>query len=154
MLADGANSLLADQAVGAKRPSPSSMAVGIKQTFALPAATITDRCLASSDDEGCAWLMAGDASKGLFGGGFCYTNRDSVSLGVVAGIEATAHGDQPVYRMLEDLKAKPAIAAMIEGGELVEHSGHMVPEGGLHSMPRLYGDGVLLAGDCAMMCIN
>jgi len=56
--------------------------------------------------------------------------------------------------MLEDLKAHPSIAPLIAGGELMEHSGHMVPEGGINIMPALVGDGVLVAGDAAMMCIN
>ena len=30
----------------------------------------------------------------------------------------------------------------------------MVPEGGINIMPPLIGDGVMLAGDSAMMCIN
>lgn len=155
ILCDGVNSLLAEQAVGAKRPSPSSVAVGVKEVIELPASTITDRVLAGSDDEGAAWLFAGDATKGCFGGGFMYTNRESISLGVVAGIEALAeHGAAPVYQMLEDLKAHPAVAPLIRGGKVVEHSGHMVPEGGYEAMPQLVGDGVVLAGDNAMMCLN
>lgn len=154
LLCDGVNSLLAEQAVGYKRPPASQMAVGIKQTIALPASVITDRVCAASDDEGMAWMIAGDATKGRFGGGFCYTNKDSISLGVVAGIESCAEGDVPVYRMMEELKAHPAVAPLIRGGEVVEHSGHMVPEGGINIMPRLYADGVILAGDSAMMCIN
>ena len=102
-----------------------------------------------------ASAIAGDSTKGTFGGGFMYTNRESISLGVVAGIEATAtHGRAPVYQMLEDLKSHDAVAPLIQGGKVVEHSGHMVPEGGINIMPPLVGDGVLLAGESAMMCIN
>lgn len=155
LLCDGVNSLLTDQAVGAKRPPAAALAVGVKQTIELPANVITDRVLAGSDDEGAAWLFAGDATKGTFGGGFMYTNKESVSLGVVAGIEATAlHGKAPVYQMLEDLKNHPTVAPLIKGGKVIEHSGHMVPEGGINIMPEVVGDGVLLAGDSAMMCIN
>ncbi|NGM16766.1 FAD-dependent oxidoreductase [Eggerthellaceae bacterium zg-893] len=154
ILCDGVNSLLTEQAVGYQRPPASAIAVGIKQTFALPAKTISDRCLVSSDGEGMAMLIAGDATKGNFGGGFMYTNRESVSLGIVAGIEAVSKSEYPIYQMMEELKSHPGIAALIEGGELVEHSGHMVPEGGLHIMPKLVGDGVLVAGESAMMCIN
>lgn len=111
--------------------------------------------LSGSDEEGAAWLFAGDATKGTFGGGFAYTNKSSISIGLVAGIEATMnHGRAPVYQMLEDFKQHPAIAPLIAGGKVVEHSGHMVPEGGLSIMPPLVGDGVLLAGESAMMCIN
>lgn len=155
ILCDGVNSLLTAQAVGASRPPADAVAVGIKQVIELPAEVITDRILAQSDSDGAAWLFAGDATKGTFGGGFMYTNRSSISLGVVAGIEATAvHGKAPVYQMLEDLKAHPAVAPLIKGGKVVEHSGHMVPEGGINIMPKLVGDGVMLAGESAMMCVN
>ncbi|MDO4590648.1 MAG: FAD-dependent oxidoreductase [Slackia sp.] len=155
LLCDGVNSLLTEQAVGYKRPPASAIAVGIKQTIELPASVITDRVLAGNDDEGAAWLFSGYSTHGTFGGGFMYTNKESISLGVVAGIEATMnHGKVPVYQMLEDLKAHPAVAPLIKGGKVVEHSGHMVPEGGINIMPELIGDGVLLAGESAMMCVN
>lgn len=155
ILCDGVNSLLSQQAVGAKRPPASGIAVGVKQTIELPANVITDRVLANSDSDGAAWLFSGYSTKGTFGGGFMYTNKESISLGVVAGIEATMdHGKAPVYQMLEDLKAHEAVAPLIKGGKVVEHSGHMVPEGGINIMPELVGDGVILAGDSAMMCIN
>ena len=155
ILADGANSLLAREAVGYVKPPANQMAVSAKEVFELPASVITDRVLAASDDEGAAWLFAGDATHGTFGGGFMYTNKESISLGVVAGIDALANGDGvPVYQMLEDLKAHPAVAPLIKGAKCVEHSGHMVPEGGLNIMPPLVADGVMLAGDAAMMCIN
>lgn len=154
LLCDGANSLLTEKAVGFKRPDPSSMAVGIKQTIALSASTITDRSLAGSDTEGTAWLFAGDATKGHIGGGFAYTNKESISLGIVATISDLTTADTPIYEMLEDMKNHPSVAPLIKGGNVVEHSGHMVPEGGLKMMPELTGDGVLLAGESAMMCIN
>ena len=155
ILADGANSLLAREAVGYEKPPASMMAVSAKEVFELPASTITDRVLTGSDDEGAAWLFAGDATHGTFGGGFMYTNKDSISLGIVAGIEACAKGDSvPVYQMLEDLKHHPAVAPLIKDAKVVEHSGHMVPEGGINIMPQLVADGVMLAGDSAMMCIN
>lgn len=154
VLCDGVNSLLTAQAVGAERPPANAVAVGVKQVVEVPERVITDRVLAGSDDEGAAWLFSGYSTHGSFGGGFVYTNRASVSIGVVAGIEATMRGSTPVCQMLEDLKRHPAVAPLIRGGKVVEHSGHMVPEGGLSIMPKLVGDGVLLAGESAMMCVN
>lgn len=155
ILCDGVNSLLTGEAVGAERPPADMVAVGIKEVFELPASVITDRCQAGSDDEGTAWLFVGDPTKGSFGGGFLYANRESISLGLVAGIGATASGGkEPIYQMLEDFKHHPAVAPLIRDGRLVEHSGHMVPEGGINIMPKLVGDGVILAGESAMMCIN
>ncbi len=87
VLCDGANSLLAEQAVGAARPSAAQMAVGIKQVYELPEEI--EKRFQCNPGEGTAWLFAGDATHGTFGGGIIYTNKDSISLGIVAGIEAT-----------------------------------------------------------------
>jgi len=155
LLCDGVNSLLTADAVGFERPAPHTMAVGIKQVIQLPASVITDRILAASDKDGAAWLFAGDATHGHIGGGFMYTNCDSISLGLVATIsDLMSNAETPIYQMLEDFKRHPAVAPLIKGGEVVEHSGHMVPEGGLNMMPELVGEGVLLAGESAMMCVN
>ncbi|MDR2715358.1 MAG: FAD-dependent oxidoreductase [Coriobacteriaceae bacterium] len=153
ILCDGANSLLTESAVGFKRPKGDTMAVGIKQVIELPASVIEDRVLAN-EGEGAAWLFVGDATKGHVGGGFAYTNKESVSLGIVATISDLATSDTPIYQMLEDMKAHPAIAPLIRSGRVVEHSGHMVPEGGRDMMPPLVADGVILAGESAMMCVN
>ena len=56
--------------------------------------------------------------------------------------------------MLEEFKKSKQIAPLIEGGELVEYSAHLVPEGGAAMMPKLYGHGVMIAGDAAGMAIN
>lgn len=155
ILCDGVNSLLAQEAVVYSKPPASQIAVGVKEVFELDEQTIDDRLLCNPG-EGAAWLFAGDATHGVFGGGFMYTNRTSISLGVVAGIEACAStaNATPVYQMLEDLKKHSAVAPLIKGAKVVEHSGHMVPEGGINIMPPLIGDGVMLAGDSAMMCVN
>ncbi|MBR3181396.1 MAG: FAD-dependent oxidoreductase [Eggerthellaceae bacterium] len=155
VICDGANSLLASKAVGARMPLPVHMAVGVKQVYELPADVITNRAMAQSNSDGSAWLFVGDCTKGHFGGGFAYTNAESISIGIVAGLEALANGGEAtVCQMLEDFKAHPCVAPLIAGGKLVEHSGHMVPEGGFDAMPELVGDGALIAGDAAMMCLN
>lgn len=153
ILADGVNSLLTEPAVGYKRPAASTIAVGIKEVIELPASVIADRLL-TAEDEGAAWLFVGDCTHGHIGGGFMYANKESISLGMVVTISDLATADTPIYQMLDDFKNHPAIAPLIRGGKVVEHSGHMVPEAGINMMPELTGDGVLLAGESAMMCVN
>jgi electron transfer flavoprotein-quinone oxidoreductase len=51
--------------------------------------------------------------------------------------------------MLDRFKRHPAIAPLIEGGETIEYSGHLIPEGGWKRLPRLYADGVVVVGDAA-----
>ena len=153
ILCEGTNSMLAERCLGNPRPKPNQMAVGIKETFELPASVIEDRFL-TPEGEGAAMLFVGDCTKGHVGGGFLYANKESISLGLVATISTTAAQDTPVYQMMEDFKNHPAIAPIIKGAKMVEHSGHMVPEGGYNMIPRYIFDGCLLAGETAGFCMN
>lgn len=153
ILADGVNSLLTPKAVGAPTPKPSEMAVGVKELIALPPNVIEDRLLCAPG-EGAAWLFAGDSTKGHIGGGFMYANRDSISLGLVATLSDLVTADTTIYQMMEDFKKHPDVSALIKGGKLLEYSGHMVSEGGYHMIPKLVGDGCLVAGDAGMLCMN
>ena len=154
ILADGCNSLLTSKAGLSKyAPSPHQIAVGAKETIELPAEVIESRFLCNPG-EGASWLFAGDVSNGIIGGGFVYANQDSVSVGIVATLSELLKQDIPVYQMLENFKNRPEIAPLIRDGKLVEYSGHLVPEGGVKMMPEIVGDGVLVAGDAAMLCMN
>ncbi len=153
LLCDGVNSLLVPQAVGSAPLKPNQVAVGIKEVIALPEKVISDRSLCA-DGDGMAWLFVGDATHGRVGGGFLYTNRESISIGLVATISDLSDSDVPIYQMLDDFKRHPAVAPIIAGGTVVEHSGHMVAEAGYDAMPPLVADGVLLAGESALMCVN
>ena len=52
---------------------------------------------------------------------------------------------------LELLKQHPLIKKLISGGKTLEYSSHLIPEGGYKSMPPLFADGFLVAGDAAQM---
>ena len=155
ILAEGANPLLSEKCLGNPRPKANEMAVGIKQVFELPAGQIEDRFLCP-EGEGAAMLFVGDCTHGNVGGGFLYTNKDSISLGLVATVSTAADGSNPypVYQMLEDFKNHPAVAPVIRGAKMVEHSGHMVPEGGYDMVPKYVFDGCVVAGETAGLCMN
>lgn len=153
VLADGVNSLLGRSIGLVQKSNPHHYAVGVKELISLPAQTIQDR-FGVTGDEGAAWLFAGSPSDGLMGGGFLYTNRESISLGLVCGLGGIEKAQKSVPQMLEDFKQHPAVRPLIEGGTLLEYSAHLVPEGGIEMLPKLAGDGVLVVGDAAGMCLN
>ncbi|WP_139653663.1 FAD-dependent oxidoreductase [Raoultibacter phocaeensis] len=153
ILADGVNSLLSEKAKLAKRPSAHQLAVSAKEVIELPEETISDR-FQTMPGEGAAWLFAGAATHGHVGGGFLYTNRTSISIGLVATLSDLCTSSTPVYQMLDDFKKHPMVAPVLRGGKTVEYSGHLIPEGGYDMIPELYRDGCLLTGDAAMLCIN
>lgn len=153
ILADGVNSLLAQKLGMKKELAPHEVAVGAKEVIELDEKTIRDRFNVSGD-EGLAWLFAGAASAGNIGGGFLYTNKDSVSLGIVTTLGDIDHSNKTVPEMVEDFKNHPVIQPLIAGGKLIEYSGHLVPEGGYQTIPTLYKDGVIVVGDAANLVIN
>lgn len=153
VLADGVNSILAEKLGLNTKVTPHNCAVGVKEIISLSKQKINDRfnCL---DDEGAAWLFAGYPSDGHMGGGFIYTNDDSISLGVVFGLHNIQNSQKSIPQMLEDFKNHKNIKPLLEGGEQVEYSAHVVPEGGINMMPEIVHDGVLVVGDAAGLCLN
>ena len=153
ILADGVNSLLG-QSIGMKKElEPHQVAVGAKEIIKLGEDVINQR-FGVRGNEGVAWLSAGDPTAGGFGGGLLYTNKDSVSVGIVATLSDIEHSGLSVNQLLERFKEHPSIAPYIEGGQTIEYSAHLVPEEGLHMVPELYRDGVIMVGDAAGFCIN
>ncbi len=153
VIADGVNSLLAQKIGMKKELEPHQVAVGAKEVIRLGEEVINQR-FGIGSKEGVAWLSCGDPTMGGFGGGLVYTNKDTVSVGIVATLSDIGHTDLSINQLLDRFKEHPSIAPYIEGGETIEYSGHLVPEEGIHMIPELYRDGVLVVGDAAGFCIN
>ncbi len=153
VIADGVNSLLAQKIGMKKELEPHQVAVGAKEVIRLGEEVINQR-FGIGSEEGVAWLSCGDPTMGGFGGGLVYTNKDTVSVGIVATLSDIGHTDLSINQLLDRFKEHPSIAPYIEGGETIEYSGHLVPEEGIHMIPELYRDGVLVVGDAAGFCIN
>jgi electron transfer flavoprotein-quinone oxidoreductase len=98
----------------------------------------------------------GECTKGMMGGGFLYTNKDSISLGMVVGMDdlRRRRDGTESWQLLDEFKELPQIRPLIAGGTVAEYSAHTVPEGGISQVPRLAGDGYLVAGDTAGLSLN
>ncbi len=155
VVADGVLSFIAEKAKMRGALNPHYNALGVKEIIELPAKTIEDR-FGVAAGEGAAQLFFGTITQRMIGGGFLYTNRESISLGMVVGIEAMMHHEPRVEapELMEMLKARPEVAPLIDGGSTVEYSAHVIPEGGIRALPKLVGDGILLAGDAAGLGLN
>jgi electron transfer flavoprotein-quinone oxidoreductase len=151
--ADGVNSILAQKAGLAKMFPAHQVATGVKQIIELPSDEIGRR-FQLEDNSGAAQLFVGDCCKGMRGGGFLYTNKNSISLGLVINSGDLQKNQIRVPDLIEDFRANPAIAPIVEGGQVAEYSAHLIPEAGLAMMPRIFGDGILVAGDAAGFVLN
>lgn len=148
---DGVNSFLAKEAGLYGEVDAANYTVGVKETIALPKEVIDER-FGVRDREGVDIEILGGTS-GVNGGGFVYTNLDSLAVGVVLKLPKLGAQKLRPEEIIANLKAHPAIAPLVEGGEVKEYSAHLIPEAGLSMMPKMTGDGLLIAGDAAAMCL-
>ena len=149
---DGVNSFLAKEAgLYPEAKHPGNFTLGVKEVLALPREEIESR-FAVRGDEGADFEIVG-GTHGIPGGAFLYTNRDTVAIGAVLALDALSTAKVRPEEVIASLKTHPSLAPLVEGGELKEYSAHLIPEGGFDMMPTLVGDGLLVAGDAAAMCL-
>ncbi len=151
--ADGVLSFMAEKAHLKGKSLPGNYAVGIKEVRTLPVEKINDRFNLDSS-RGAAHLFLGDVTKGMFGGGFLYTNKESISLGLVVGIEALMNRKVEAHTLMDAFTRRPEIRPLIEGSVLSEYSAHVIPEAGYHGIPKLSAKGMLVVGDAAGFALN
>jgi electron transfer flavoprotein-quinone oxidoreductase len=150
---DGVNSMMAQKAGLRSELKPQQVKQGVKEVIKLSRETIEQR-FGLKGDEGVAWSFLGACTRGLPGGGFLYTNKDSLSLGIVVQLNALAENHVSADELFEDFVKTPVVARLIDGGKLAEYSAHLIPVAGMGMMPRLYTDGMLVAGDAAAFVVG
>jgi electron transfer flavoprotein-quinone oxidoreductase len=155
LAADGALSFVAERAGLRKRLDPKYFALGIKELIELTPELVRER-FTLGEGQSTSHLFFGSLSHGMLGGGFLYTNRESISLGMVLGMGAMLEkGDVfQAHELMDAFKARPEIQPLIAGGRVVEYSAHAIPESSVTAMPKLVCDGLLVAGDAAGLGLN
>jgi electron transfer flavoprotein-quinone oxidoreductase len=148
---DGVNSFIAKEAGLYKNVDASNYTLGVKETLSLPKHVIDER-FGVRDNQGVDIEILGGTS-GVNGGGFIYTNLDTIALGVVLKLPKLSAQKKRPEEIIAELKRHPAIAPLIEGAEVIEYSAHVIPEAGLDMMPKMAADGLLVAGDAAALCL-
>ncbi len=150
LLADGINSPLAARAGFRVEPKPEEVALAVKEVIELPSEVIEQRFGVSNGD-GVTIEILGEITGGMDGIATVYTNRNSLSLAIGANLADFATSKLRPYELLEAFKQHPLVVPLISGGQPREYIAHWLPEGGYDTIPALYGDGYLIAGDSAMM---
>jgi electron transfer flavoprotein-quinone oxidoreductase len=153
IVAEGANAILTEKADLKKRTTADEMAVGVKEVIKLSRDTINER-FNLKGDEGTSVNYIGALTRGVIGGGFLYTNKESISVGLVCRISGLAEKNVKIFELMEEFKAHPQLQPLIAGGRVKEYAGHTIPEGGYKSMPGLYSGGLLVAGEAASLNFN
>lgn len=151
--ADGVNSFLSREA-GLRHKEPENhLALGVKAVVRLTEERVRER-FHLTGDEGAAYAVVGDCTMGIGGGGFMYTNRDSVSIGVVLRLDDLVARGVDSTDVFDHFLAHPFIAPYLEGGEISEYASHLVAEGGLAMVGEIATDGMVVVGDAAGLTLN
>lgn len=124
---------------------------GIKEVLDLPAAEI-ERRFGLAPGEGAAFeiLLRNPAWGGeefpLNAGAFLYTNRSSLSLGLVAPLENLKRNPVPHNVLMEWLKSHPALRPLLEGAKPASFGAKLIRGGGYRQIPRLVLPGLAVGG--------
>ena len=148
---DGVNSFIAKDAGLYASVDANNYTLGVKETLSLAKSVIDER-FGVRDNQGVDIEILG-GTCGVNGGGFIYTNLDTIALGVVLKLPKLSAQKKRPEEIIAELKRHPAIAPLIEGAEVIEYSAHVIPEAGLDMMPKMVADGLLVAGDAAALCL-
>lgn len=155
IIAEGVNNLLTRQVgLQSKYVGADYVATGVKEIIRFDREVLEHK-FQLNGLSGMSNEFIGEATMGVEGGGFLYTNRESISLGLVLGLADLRNKGKKPYDILNHFKQHPTIADIVKDGGVVEYSAHVVSTGDMRIMPKeLYADGVMLAGESANLLLN
>ncbi len=153
IVAEGINSFLAQEAQVRKKYPPKHLGLGVKSVIRIGEEAVRER-FNLTGNEGAAYAIVGDATMGVPGGGFLYTNKDTVSIGVVLMLEKLADSGLASSDIHDHLVSHPYFEPFLKDGELLEYGCHLVAEGGQIMQEDIVHDGMILIGDAAGFTLN
>jgi electron transfer flavoprotein-quinone oxidoreductase len=111
--ADGVNSEVAEMTGVRAKFTPEQLYQGVKVIVKLPEEIIEQR-FGIGPNDGAAHLFAGDITLNHIGGGFLYTNRDTLSVGAVYHYDSLMDRPSEPYTLVNVLLKNPLVAEFIK----------------------------------------
>ena len=128
------------RSLGMRNFTPDKWMLGVKEVVK------TDIDL--KEDEGEAKLVI-NLIKGVNGGGFVYTNKDTLSVGMAVTFDSLPKSEIPAQDLVELFRERLGIQ-----GEVLEYSAHAIPYYGFKNLPPIYDKNVIAVGDAAGFLID
>ena len=147
--ADGVNSELARDAGLMDWEEPEEWFQGVKAVVDMDPEVINER-FDVDENGGVSHLFSGDLFDGVRGGGFLYTNEESLSIGTVFHLDSIASEQAEPHELLNSLLTHPLLDQWFQGDyEEIEYSAKLVPDSKKVAHPSPHKDRLLLVGDAA-----
>ena len=119
---------------------PQLYAIGIKELWEVPQGPHRSRAPSSTRWAiRCGWRSSAAGSSTRCRTASC---RSASSPGSTTAIRCSIRTSR-----FQHFKRHPLVASLLDGGQMVRYGAKALPEGGWHTIPRVYADGVLIAGD-------
>ena len=120
---------------------PQTYVIGVKELWELP----DDRYPAGRVTH----TLGFPSDVHTYGGGWIYGMQNRVlNIGYVTGLDYKDPLLDP-HAEFQRFKTHPFVARLLEGGKMIRYGAKSTTAGGYFAIPRMYADGVLLAGDSA-----
>ncbi|AWR97993.1 FAD-dependent oxidoreductase [Acidianus sulfidivorans JP7] len=126
------------KSLGLRKFSPNKWMLGVKEVIKSE----------NNNNEGEAKTIVG-LIKEIKGGGFVYTNKDTLSIGVTAIFSSLPKSEAPAKDLVEVFRERERIE-----GEVLEYSAHAIPYYGYDNLPSIFDKNVIAVGDAAGFLIN
>ncbi|MGH9991864.1 MAG: FAD-dependent oxidoreductase [Nitrososphaera sp.] len=110
--ADGVNSEVAEMTGARVKFTPEQLYQGVKVVVKMPEEIIENK-FGIGPDEGAAHLFAGDITLNHIGGGFLYTNRDTLSVGAVYHFDSLIDRPADPDSLVNAVLKNPMVSEMI-----------------------------------------
>ncbi|MFC6874411.1 FAD-dependent oxidoreductase [Halobellus marinus] len=145
--ADGVNSELARDAGLMDWDEPEEWFQGVKAVVDLPDGAVEER-FDIAEGEGEAHLFSGDLFEDVRGGGFLYTNEDTLSIGTVFHLDSLVAEAAEPHELLDALLTHPLMARWLDDGyEELEYGAKLVPDSKKVAHPSPHQGRLVLVGD-------
>lgn len=144
VLGEGAFGLISEQVIKEKQlggPNPQSYALGIKEVIELPEARLTPGAIYHTFGYPLDYFT--------YGGGFLYSLKDNLlAVGLAVGLDYQ-RADLNPHDLFRIFKNHPMVKEKIDGGKVLQYGAKVIPEGGIHAIPQLFDDRLVIVGDSA-----
>jgi electron transfer flavoprotein-quinone oxidoreductase len=121
----------------------------MKEVYRLDPTVIQDRFGVGPGEGHAEEWVTGIFPPGVMGGGFLYTNQDTLSVGLILNIHSMFGKGVYSHDLMEQFKLHPTIASRLRGAELVEYGAKLISSGWASRPAAFHGDGWMVAGDAA-----
>jgi electron transfer flavoprotein-quinone oxidoreductase len=145
--ADGVNSELARDAGLMDWDDPDEWFQGVKAIVDMPEGAVADR-FGIGEGEGIAHLFSGNIFEDVRGGGFLYTNEDTLSIGTVFHLDSLVAQEAEPHELLDALLTHPLLSDWLgDDYDEVEYSAKLVPDSKKVAHRSPHRDRLVLVGD-------